>query len=133
MAYKKKIDLAQFIKDCVDFELKPYGVGWEYIANLPEQPTNEDDVDPNAIYKSNWYNKFKFKTTDDYIALKKYFYEHWKDYAPRYDWRKFTLDKNFGWFILQYGLSYDFDYQDLLEADKENDIYKIVYIKKTKN
>ena len=38
MAYVKKITAEQFVKDVIDFELKPYGINYEYILKLPKMP-----------------------------------------------------------------------------------------------
>ena len=45
MAYVKKITIDQFIRDVIDFELKPYGINFEYILNLPKEPKNKDEID----------------------------------------------------------------------------------------
>ena len=81
MAYVKKITTDQFIRDVIDFELKPYGINFEYILNLPKEPKNKDEIDPNIEYQDKWFSRYKFKTFDEFNAFRKYFYERWKDYS----------------------------------------------------
>ena len=102
MAYIKKITTDQFIRDVIDFELKSYGINFDYILNLPKKPKDDKDVDPNVEYQDWWYSRYKFNNFDEFNEFRRYFYEHWKDYAPKRDWKKCIVDREFEWFNLQY-------------------------------
>ena len=66
MAYIKKITADQFIRDVIDFELKPYGINFEYILNLPKEPKNKDD---NAyIIEFKVHKPKKEQTLEDTVA-----------------------------------------------------------------
>ena len=127
MAYIKKITSDQFIRDVIDFELKPYGINFEYILNLPKEPKNKDEIDPNVEYQDNWFSKYKFHNFDEFNAFRQYFYEHWKDYAPQRYWKKYTLYREFEWFNLQYGLATDYDFDEHLYKKNADDMFKKVY------
>ena len=62
MAYIKKITADQFIRDVIDFELKPYGINFEYILNLPKEPKNKDEIAPNVEYQDEWFSRYKSQT-----------------------------------------------------------------------
>ena len=127
MAYIKKITADQFIRDVIDFELKPYGINFEYILNLPKEPKNKDEIDPNVEYQDKWFSKYKFHSFDEFNAFRQYFYEHWKDYAPQRHWKKDTLYREFEWFNLQYGLATDYDFDEHLYKKNADDMFKRVY------
>ena len=127
MAYVKKITIDQFIRDVIDFELKPYGINFEYILNLPKEPKNKDEIDPNVEYQDKWFSRYKFHSFDEFNAFRQYFYEHWKDYATQRYWKKDTLYREFEWFNLQYGLATDYDFKEHLYKKNADDMFKKVY------
>ena len=131
MAYVKKITTDQFIRDVIDFELKPYGINFEYILNLPKKPENEDDIDPNVEYQDKWYVRYKFNNFNEFNEFRKYFYEHWKDYAPKRKWTKDILYREFEWFNLQYGLDTGYDFDEHLHKKNADDMYKKVFESKS--
>ena len=130
MAYVKKITTDQFIRDVIDFELKPYGINFEYILNLPKEPKNKDEIDPNIEYQDKWFSRYKFKTFDEFNAFRKYFYEHWKDCATKINWKKDILYREFEWFNLNYGLSIGYDLAGHLYKKNADDMYKKVFVSK---
>ena len=131
MAYVKKITTDQFIRDVIDFELKPYGINFEYILNLPKEPKNKDEIDPNIEYQDKWFSRYKFKTFDEFNAFRKYFYEHWKDCATKINWKKDILYREFEWFNFNYGLSIGYDLAEHLYKKNADDMYKKVFVSKS--
>ena len=131
MAYVKKITTDQFIRDVIDFELKPDGINFEYILNLPKEPKNKDEIDPNIEYQDNWFSRYQFKTFDEFNAFRKYFYEHWKDCATKINWKKDILYREFEWFNFNYGLSIGYDLAEQLYKKKADDMYKKVFVSKS--
>ena len=131
MAYVKKITTDQFIRDVIDFELKPYGINFEYILNLPKEPKNKDEIDPNIEYQDKWFSRYKFKTFDEFNAFRKYFYEHWKDYSPKRKWTKDILYRSFEWFNLQYSLATGYDLAEHLYKKNADDMYEKVFVSKS--
>lgn len=131
MAYVKKITKDQFIRDVIDFELKPYGINFEYILNLPKKPKNKDEIDPNIEYQDNWFSRYQFKTFDEFNAFRKYFYEHWKDCATKINWKKDILHREFEWFNFHYGLSIGYDLAEHLYKKNEDDMYEKVFVSKS--
>ena len=129
----KKITGDQFVRDVIDFELKPYGINFEYLKNLPQKPRNEEELNPNVEYQDNWYSRYKFRTFDEFNAFRRYFYEHWKDYAPQRHWKRDILYREFEWFNLQYGLETDYDFNEHLEKKLASDMFKEVYGKSSKS
>ena len=127
MAYIKKITADQFIRDVIDFELKPYGINFEYILNLPKEPKNKDEIDPNVEYQDEWFSRYKFHSFDEFNAFRQYFYEHWKDYAAQRYWKKDILYREFEWFNLQYGLATDCDFDEHMYKKNADDMFKKVY------
>ena len=127
MAYVKKITTDQFIRDVIDFELKPYGINFEYILNLPKESKNKDEIDPNIEYQDKWFSRYKFKTFDEFNAFRKYFYEHWKDYSPKRNWTKDILYRAFECFNLQYGLATGYDFDEHLYKKNADDMYAKVF------
>ena len=127
MAYVKKITTDQFFRDVIDFELKPYGINFEYILNLPDEPKNKDEIDPNIEYKDKWFLRYQFKTFDEFNAFRKYFYEHWKDYAPKRNWKKHIIYMAFELFNFNYGLATGYDFDEHLYKKNADDMYKKVF------
>ena len=131
MAYVKKITKDQFIRDVIDFELKPYGINFEYILNLPKEPKNKDEIDTNIEYQDNWFSRYQFKTFDEFNAFRKYFYEHWKDCATKINWKKDILNREFEWFNFHYGLSIGYDLAEHLYKKNADDMYEKVFVSKS--
>ena len=127
MPYIKKITIDQFIRDVIDFELKPYGINFEYILNLQKEQKNKDEIDQNVEYQEKWFSRYKFHSFDEFNAFRQYFYEHWKDYAAQRYWKKDILYREFEWFNLQYGLATNYDFKEHLYKKNEDDMFKKVY------
>ena len=127
MAYSKKISDEQFVKDNIDFMLKPYGIGYDYINNLPKKPKDKNEVDPNVEYQDDWYMRYKFHSIDEHRAWRKYFYEHWKDWKPQRCWRKYDVYRTFEWFNLQWGLATDYEYENSDYQRIADEVYDEVF------
>lgn len=128
MAYVKKISYDQFAKDMIDFELKPYGVDSNYIFSLPKKPTNKEDIDPNVEYIDMWYCRYTFRCFDEFNKFRQYFYEHWKDYAPKRKWKKEIIYEAFERFNLFYGLATDYDFNEHMIKKNADDMFIKVYV-----
>ena len=127
MAYVKKITAEQLIRDVIDFELKTNGIDYEYILNLPTQPKNKNEINPDIEYQDGWYSRYKFNNFDEFNAFRQYFYEHWKDYASKRLWTKDIISREFEWFNLQFGLATGYDFDDHMYKKNADDMYKKVY------
>jgi hypothetical protein len=132
MAYVKKITADQFMRDVIDFELKQYGIDFEYVNNLPKKPKNPEEVDPNVEYQDGWYSRYKFHNFEEFNAFRQYIYEHFKDYAAQRYWTKDILYREFEYFNLQFGLATDYDFDEHLYKKNADDMFKKVYGKKNK-
>lgn len=129
MAYVKKLTAKEFTKDIVDFMLKKYGIGYDYIISLPKTPDNSEEIDPDMEYQEGWFQRYTFDSYDEYMAYKEYFFSHWKDYAPIRDWRLSEIEREFAAFNLMYGLktNYEIDNNTYFDEDWKNN--KVVYEK----
>ena len=127
MAYTKKITADQFVRDVINFELKPYGIDFDYILSLPKKPENKENIDPNVEYQNHWYSRYKFHTFEEFNAFRRYFYEHFKDYAPKYRWKKEVIYEEFEYFNFMYGLATDYDFDEHLYKKNADDMFKNVY------
>lgn len=124
MAYKKKITGEQFIEDIINFELKPYGVNYDYV-------NSEYNTDVNDGVHENWYNKYVFHNYSEFFEWKKYFFEHYKDWRPMRDWRRTVVEREFNFCNFMWGLSYDFDWKTLEDCKScSPDVYDLVFNKK---
>ena len=132
MAYVKKLTDKEFVKKVIDFALKPYGIGYDYIINLPKKPKDQDEIDPNIEYQEEWYLRYTFKNIDEHRAWREYFYETYKDWQPKYRWKKFYVEREFEWFNLQWGLKTDYDYTHQQYQEIMEETYKKVFGSKNK-
>ena len=80
----------EIVRKCVNKELKPYGVDYDYVITNPR------------IEGKEWYNYYTFKSDKEYLKWKKYCIYLLKKRYPylteEYIQHKFT------WFDLQYSL-----------------------------
>jgi len=127
MANVKKLSVDQFYKDVINFMLKKHGVDYDYIINLPKEPQNKEEIDPNVEYQDKWYTRYTFATYEEYDAYRQYFYEHFKLWQPQYRWKRYYVDNCFAWFDLEFGLKIDFDFDELIKRKKEDDMYWRVF------
>lgn len=130
MAYVKKITGKQFSLDVVDFMLKKYNITHEDIINFPHRPENKDEWDDSIPYQENWFQFYTFDTPEEYMAYREYFYEHFKDYAPKWKWKRCYVDRMFAEFDLMYGLKTNYDFKLHMDTKDSVDMYKKVFGKK---
>lgn len=126
MAYKK-ISGNEFIKDVIDFELKKFGIGYDYLMSLPEMPLDESKIDPNVEYRDRWFQRYCFDSFEEFLEWKIYFFEHFKDYAPKRDWKRKRVEDSFGWMNLMYGLKTNYDFDLHMKKCDDVDVYDMVY------
>lgn len=132
MAYTKKITGKQFVKDVINFELKKFGIDYDYLMSLPEWPDDKSKIDPNIEYRNDWFQRYCFDSFDEFLSWKVYFFKHWKDYAPKTNWKRSTVERGFEWFNLMYGLKTNYEFELHKNRKKELDVYAQVYGKKKK-
>ena len=134
MAYVKKISDLDFVKDNVTFMLRNYGIDADYIFGLPKKPEDESLVDPNVEYQDDWFLRYKFKSIDEHRAWRKFFYERYKDWQPRYRWKKYYVYREFEYFNLNWGLATDYEYTNEEYQKIADEVYTEVFgsNKKTK-
>lgn len=132
MGYVKKISGEEFSIDVINFMLKKYNITYDDIKNLPDRPDDVERVDNSVPYKDNWFQYYTFDTFEEYIAYKEYFYERYKDYAPRRRWTRRIVEDTFNGFDFMYGLMIKYDFEDHWTLTKEIDIYTKVFGEKTK-
>lgn len=104
--YVKKLTDIEFVKLIVDKELE--------IVNAPVR-YNDLIADKEGIYK-HWYQDFAFDDIKQYIEWKEFYYDHFYDWKPK---RIKDIDRHFSWFALQYGLKYNFSYDELREYEQQ--------------
>jgi len=138
----------KFLKKIINYELRHYkGVDYDYLMNLPKKPvypykkldkTKNEFIYEYWIYmieiinilkniyngnkqefQDDWLRKYKFNTVEEYIKYKKYYF---KLYPKTKAWKvnKHEIEQSFSWFDMQYGLMYDFDYNEIREYEKNN-------------
>ena len=130
MAYVKKITGEEFSYAVVDFMLKKYNIDHNYIKNLPQKPTNPDDINPNVEYQDGWYQRYTFDSFDEYLAYKEFFYEKYKEFKPKKRWRKRDVEEYFHSFDLMYGLKWNYSYEEHRKLVEQNDTYSKIFGKK---
>jgi len=102
MAYTKKLTDAEFVELIINKELEIAGADIRYndIIALP----NEEQQ------KLEWWTKYTFKTVEEFLEWRNYFYEQFYNWQPKRV-KKSEMIREFQWFNLQWGLKYDFDYE----------------------
>jgi hypothetical protein len=132
MAYIKKISGNQFSKDVINFMLKKYNVTYDDIKNLPNRPDDVSIGDDSVAYSDNWFRFYVFDNFEEYIAYKEYFYVHYKEYAPKRNWKRRHVDDTFNGFDMMYGLKVNYDFDEHWNRIKEIDMYTKVFGKNKK-
>lgn len=130
MAYVKKLTAKEFSLDVINFMLKKYNVTHDDIRNFPNRPENRDEWRDDIPYQENWFQFYTFDNFDEYIAYMEYFFERYKDYAPKYKWRKRDVVDMFRGFDLMYGLKLNYDFDMHLQLKDEDAIYEKVFGKR---
>lgn len=102
--YVKKISAKQFLLDCInkEHEIAGSSLHWDTFEELQKYSDTHE----------NWFNDHSFIDVSQYFKIKDYFLNHFYDWQPKRVSKK-EAEKEFSWFMLQYGLRYDFDYTDL--------------------
>lgn len=104
MAYVKKISDKQFALDIINKEFEIAGTGLHF--------ETYEDLQTFCEEHKQWYSDYSFATPEQFYEWKDYFYKHFYDWQPK-RCGKTEIDREFGWFNLQYGLKYDFSFEIL--------------------
>lgn len=99
----KKLTDQEFVKLMVDKELEIVGTDIRY---------NDLIAEPEK-YK-NWFQDYAFDTVEQYGKWKQFYWQHFYDKYPK---RVKDIAKYFSWFTLQYGLKYNFSWEELNEYE----------------
>ena len=113
MANKKKLTDIEFIELIINKELE--------IADAPIRFKDivEDHKKPDGERKlDDWFSDYSFKTPEEYYQWKEFFLEHFYDWKPLRYLKKY-VEEQFSWISLQYGLKFDFEYEELDEYLKQ--------------
>jgi len=102
MGRVKKLTDEEFVELIINKELEIAGADIRYkdIVALPKEEQEQ----------LKWYDKYSFKTVDEYLEWRNFFYEQFYNWQPK-SVSKSVMKKEFAWFGLQWGLHYDFDYK----------------------
>ena len=93
--YKKKLTDKEFAKMMVNKQLEIAGV-------------TETDFDKIIESKDkDWFDRYALISRDQYEEFEKFYYDHFYDWQPK-SVSKERMEKEFSWWMLQYGLRYDF-------------------------
>ena len=97
--YKKKISDEQFLLDCINKEFEIIGSSnhWDTIDELVEWSKEN----------KHWYSDNAFTSREQYDEWRAYFLEHFYDWQPKRVSKR-QAEREFSWFALQYGFTYDF-------------------------
>lgn len=100
--YKKKISDEQFVLDCINKEFEIIGstLHWDTFEELCEWSKEEQN--------QHWYRDNSFTSREQYEQWRDYFLEHFYDWQPKRV-SKDRAEREFSWFTLQYGFTYDFE------------------------
>lgn len=114
MSKNKKISQEEFIKLVINKELEIANANITYddIINDAKKPLEEQTL-------KHWYTDNSFKTVEQYLEWKQFFFNHFSDWQPKRNSTKTKIAKEFSWFNLLYGLKYDFDYNLIKVAEDE--------------
>ena len=104
----KKLTDKKFLELVIDKELEIAGADVRF-KDL-EAMTKEQQEE----YK--FFNRFSFNTSEEFLEWRQFFYDHFYDWQPKYVNKK-TMEREFAWFNLQWGLKSDFPYEQIIEYD----------------
>lgn len=130
MGYVKKLTGKEFSLDVVNFMLKKYNVTHEDIRNLPNRSDDKEDWRDDIPYQETWFQFYTFDSFDEYNAYMEYFFERYKDYAPKRKWRKRDVVTEFRSFDLMYGLKLNYDFDVHRQLKDEDAMYEKVFGKR---
>lgn len=110
MAYVKKLTDNEFVELIIDKELEISGTDVRYkdITAMPKEEQKEYE----------FYTRFTFKTLEQFLEWRQFFYDHFYDWQPK-SVKKSQMEREFNWFNLQWGLKYDFDYEEIYKYDEQ--------------
>ena len=109
MRTKKLTDL-EFLELVIDKELEIANADTRYkdIMSLPIEERKKFD----------FYNRYSFKTVEQFIEWRQFFYDHFYDWQPKYR-SKASMKQEFSYWNLQWGLTCDFPVEQITEYDKK--------------
>lgn len=102
--YKKKLTDKEFVELIVNKELE--------IANADIRYKDIISLSADEQEKLEFWSKYTFKTVEQFIEWKNFFFEHVYDWLPKRT-SKSIIENEFGWFNLNWGLSCDFPYEQI--------------------
>lgn len=110
MAYKKKLTDNEFVELVINKELEIAGADMRY-ADIVKLTKDEQQ-------KMQWWTKYTFKTLEQFLEWRQFFYDHFYDWQPK-SVKKSVMEREFQWWNLQWGLKYDFDYEEIAKHDEQ--------------
>jgi len=84
----------KLVRDCINKELKPYGVDYQYVIDNPR------------IGDISWYHYYTFNSEKEYLKWKKYCLRKIKRAHPYL--QDVYIQRKFGWFDLMWGLRHTY-------------------------
>lgn len=94
--YTKKLTDKEFAKMMVNKQLEIVGVTETDFDKIIE--TGDKD----------WFDRYAFTTKEQYDEFEQFYCDHFYDWQPKRI-SKVRMMKEFAWWMLQYGLRYDFE------------------------
>lgn len=105
----KKLTDNEFIELIVDKELEIAGADVRYKDIIKMSKEEQEEF--------RFFEKYSFKTPEQFIEWKNFFFEHIYDWLPKRTSLN-QIKKEFAWFNLSWGLVFDFDYKELEKFEK---------------
>ena len=104
----KKLTDKEFVELIIDKELE--------IAGADVRFKDLDAMTHEEQEKYEFFTRFSFKTLEDFLEWRQFFYDHFYDWQPKRT-SKEMMRREFAWFNLQWGLTLDFPYEQIREHD----------------
>lgn len=100
MANVKKLTDDEFVELIIDKELE--------IANADIRAKDIKALSKEEQDKLKWWEKYEFKTVEEFLEWRNFFYDHFYDWQPKRV-GKYDMKREFSWFNLCWGLQCTFD------------------------
>lgn len=100
MANVKKLTDKEFVELIINKELEIAGADIRY-KDIVALSKEEQD-------KERFFDKYSFKTEEQFNEWRDFFYEHFYDWQPKRITKR-QMENEFSWFNLDWGLTCDFD------------------------
>lgn len=92
--FVRELSYDDITRKCVNKELKPYGVDYDYVVANP------------TINGKSWYTYYTFNSETEYLGWKRYCIKQFKKKFPYL--KDEYLERKFTWFDLNYGLRHTY-------------------------